>query len=651
MGKLRRFVGALCLLMHGFVFANASAQQGEVDPALDGLDAPLEELLFRELEVVTIATRTEKTVLDSPGAVSVITAEEIRDSGATTLPELLSGLPGVDTMALSSSDANVTIRGFNRETGTYMLVMIDGRSVYVDTFGSVTWSDLNVAMQEIERIEIVRGPTSALYGANALLGTVNIVTKRARDLPSLYARVAAGNDAGLATATAARTSDRIGAKASVEYAVQDHFRNRSNPGLAASHRRGETGLRTRKASAAFDVDLGDGRALTVSTGLVRRRTEILSPTGSFDNSGADMHAELDYRSGPWKAQAFFLRSDADIETSPTLLPLLPPQRLSGRIESNTFDVEIQRALEWRQHSLVLGVNARRLTTKLPLVLGARESETIYALFAQDEIQLTPDLTAYAGVRLDDHATTGLNASPRASLVWKLGEAERIRLSFARSFRQPSQVLSYASMNMYGGLVRLFGNEELDPVWTTSYELGFQGRLHPKVLGRLDVFYYVIEDFIDMQTVSFFPTVDLTFQNGGRTRVWGAEAEVSYKLRDRLDGFATYSFQSAHGPNEFSTPRHKASLGLRGKVAERVRFHAKAVYVGHTRFEPEPLTALVMGDLSLRSRFTVDAFAGYAVRPGFELGVRATNLFHQVRRHHPLGDEIGSRLLLTATVEF
>jgi outer membrane receptor protein involved in Fe transport len=377
----------------------------------------------------------------------------------------------------------------------------------------------------------------------------------------------------------------------------------------------------------------------------------MSSTGSFDNAGADWRGKIDYRAGPWKAQAFLARSDADVEMYPTLMPLLPPQLLSSRIESNTFDVEIQRALEWRRHSLVLGANARRLTTKFPAILGDREAETIYALFVQDEIRLTSDLTAYLGARLDDHATTGLNVSPRASLVWNLGEMERIRLSVARSFRQPGQVLNYATMNLYGGMVRLTGNEDLDPIGTTSYELGFQGRLHPKVLGRLDLFYYVIEDFLDMDFLSAFPTIDLTFSNAGRTRVWGGEAEVTYKLRESFDGFATYSFQSAHGPNEFSTPRHKASLGLRGRIAEQLRFHTKAVYVGHTRYEPEPLAALMMGDLSLPSRFTVDTFLGYEVRPGLELGVRAMNLFHQVRRQHPLGDEIGSRVLFTATLEF
>ncbi len=164
-----------------------------------------ESLLVQEIDIVYTATRTERSVREVPSSVTIIAAEEIHASGATSLEELLQTVPGLDLMRISRADLNVKSRGFVAPSSSYLLVMIDGRSVYLDFFGVTLWEQLNVTLHDIERIEVVRGPGSALYGANAFLGTINIVTKRPRDLPRLYTRTGVGTRSSLVTS---RTSCR-----------------------------------------------------------------------------------------------------------------------------------------------------------------------------------------------------------------------------------------------------------------------------------------------------------------------------------------------------------------------------------------------------------------------------------------------------------
>jgi outer membrane receptor protein involved in Fe transport len=140
-----------------------------------------------------------------------------------------------------------------------------------------------------------------------------------------------------------------------------------------------------------------------------------------------------------------------------------------------------------------------------------------------------------------------------------------------------------------------------------------------------------------------------FRNSGRTEAYGAEISGDVRWTDSLRTFASYSFQSAHGPFQQSTPRHKASGGIRGDLGSRLRYALTGYYVA--AHDIETSSAVTLADDHVRSRFTVDGFLGIRLHPRFELGLHAQNLFHQKRRQFPQGDEIGTELLLTGTVEF
>jgi iron complex outermembrane receptor protein len=611
-----------------------------------------ETMLFDDIPVIVSATRTEESLLDVPNSVTVITDDEIRASGATSLPELLEVVPGLDMMRISRSDVNMSARGFNAATSSNMLVMIDGRSVYLDFFGVVLWERLNVSLTEIERIEVVRGPSSAFYGANAFLGTVNIVTKRARELPNAQVWSGIGPRGAFMNATGARSFGASSVKGSASYDVRDQFRNSSSPVPNAMHRRGDTGMRARRFNGSFERDLTDGGQLRVSGGMSNLKGDLFSQVGTWDYLGPEYYTQVALERGPWRLQTFITHSDLDVSTVPLGLPV-PPLGVSDRIGSTTFDVEAQREIDLGDHHLVLGGNTRRVTTRAPDVLGDREAETLYSGFFQDQYRMTDWMTAFLAARVDDHPHVGLNVSPRVSLLLKPSERSRVWFAFSRAFRSPTHVLNYLSLNLAGytplptPLVTLQGNEDLDPSWATSYEAGFQVFPHRRVSVKADLFYEVITDLTQIVAVAPGPPVVQSFRNVGRMTNWGGETWIEFKQSDALRGFAGYSFQQPSGDFEQISPRHKASAGLRGAIG-RLHYALTGIYVAHTDYEE---TSPMLLDTHIPSRFQVDSYLGVQLAPQFELGLRARNVFNQVRPQFPLGDDIGGEFYLTGRLEF
>jgi iron complex outermembrane receptor protein len=635
----------------------AAAPPGGAAPAATVPDhsAP-ERLLFDEIPFVISATRTERPRTDVPNSVRVITAEEIRASGATNLEDVLKTLAGVDVMRITNSDLAVSVRGFNAPANSNLLVMVDGRSVYLDFFGNVLWDQLPVPLQEIDRIEVIRGPGSVLYGANALLGTINIITKSPEDLPTAYARTAVGQRTTLETATAAHHTERVSIKASAQYEARDAFRNDVNPAPNTQRDRDDTALRSRYTNAALYLRPTDDLEVRLSGGIQRFFGDLLVSTTTVDGGGHTGWAQLNVDRGPWSVQAFYSRFSS---RNGEALQLPPFPAIPGEFSllSTTMDLDLQRTASLGDHEIVVGGNVRRVSTDSDVVLGSREEDMTYGGFVNDEFPISDRLRGFLGLRIDRQSKVGWQTSPRLGLVYRLGETERLRLSVARAFRNPTQIFSYIDQTVVPGVPSLTinGNDELDPIRITAYELGLEGRPHPKLHGDLSLFYNVLEEFPSSFFQSPPPAVVLSFRNRGRTNAWGGEVSLDWSWAQALQAFASYSVQSAHGPLEGSTPRQKASAGLRGSVGP-LRYALTGAYVGHTEFDEgftQTIPLIVGGThpLDIPSRLTVDGFVGVRLRQGIEVGILGRNLFHQVRRQHPLGDEIGSEILFTLSGEF
>ncbi len=625
-----------------------------------------EVMIFSDLPDVWSATRTLRSPLDVPNEVTVMTSDDIRASGATSLVELLEMVPSLEVMRVSRSDVNVSARGFNPLVSSRMLAMIDGRSVNIDFTGTVLWESLNVALHEIDRIEVIRGPGSGLYGANALMGIINIITKRPHQLPAFTSRLGVGAESAFAAMTTARATDRASAKASAKWQWLDNFRNETSPYKLSPTTRHTTAQRLQQGNATFEYLLDDGTNLSVSAGVTRLDQGIITQLGDYDIDGLMSFGKLNIERGLWRVQAFVNHLDLDVNTAGSVFPppFPPAVPFQSRIQALTSDVELQRTHWIGDHTFLWGLNVRRIATTSRAYFGGREHETHYGAFIQDEFPLGDRLLALAGVRLDEHAKSGFQVSPRASLVYKLTDSQRLRLLWARSFRAPTHLSNYASVTIPNsdptalapGIpfippFRFSGNERLDAVELDTYELGYRGVYDERVSFDATLYLNTFRDFHSFFLPNPADVLDIGIESDDRTRAWGAELSVEFGLNASARGFASYSFQSAHGPLERLTPRHKATLGLRGKLMPRLRYSLAGRYVGHTNFETDPIDASFVLSTGVPSHFGVDASLMYQLRPSLELGIHARNVLHQVRPHFPLGDAIGSEVMGTVRWEF
>lgn len=631
-----------------------------------------EMVLFNDLPDVWSATRTLRSPLDVPNEVTVITAEDIRASGATSLVELLETVPSLDIMRVSRADVNISSRGFDPIVSSRVLAMVDGRSVYIDFTGIVLWESLNVTLDEIDRIEVIRGPGSVLYGANALLGVINIITKRPHEMPRQSVRIGAGPETAFTTGSIARAGERMSMKTSVQYRGIDDFRSQDQRFKIGSTNRHTTAQRNRGFNSTLEYLFDNGTLLSVNGGMTRLEQEVVTQMGDFLLDASLFHGQLNLEKGLWRFQMFMNGFDSDLETTGTVFPqpLFPPAvPFSARVQTNTFDAELQRTHVLGSHTFLWGVNFRRTATTSAEFFDGREKEAIYGAFLQDEVEIGERFLLLGGIRFDEHPKAGFHVSPRLSLVAKLGETERLRFLWARSFRTPSHLWNYASVHIESSVpVPPFswmpfdfeGSEDLDSVTVETFEVGYRAQPIERLRFDASLYWNVLKDFhtlylrnepLPIPVPPYVNPFATGIRDDGRAKAWGAEIGLEYRFADSTFAFASYVFQAANGDYETATPRHKAIAGLRGRLLPRLRYSLAGRWVAHHEYETDPVDSAFIGADEIPSRFTVDANLMFDVRPNLELGLHARNLFHQVRRHFPLGDEIGSELVLTVRWEF
>ncbi len=185
-------ISAILLLTHGSLFPAVVSAQLSSPTDLNPSEEILEELKFLQEETVSIAVLHEQPISEAPSNVYVITDDDIRHSGATDLPTVLRRIPGMEVIQMTGADINVSVRGDNQLRANKLLIMVDGRSIYLDMQGEVFWKAIPVTLPEIKRIEVLKGPASALYGFNAFDGIINIITKPPEEIKGSTFQVGGG---------------------------------------------------------------------------------------------------------------------------------------------------------------------------------------------------------------------------------------------------------------------------------------------------------------------------------------------------------------------------------------------------------------------------------------------------------------------------
>jgi iron complex outermembrane receptor protein len=425
---------ALVLLMPGWTSA-VSAQGGGASVDLAG--ASLADLMKIE---ITSASRKEQRLFDTAAAVYVITAEDIRRSGLTSVPELLRLAPGVQVARINGSKWAVSVRGFNGLYSNKLLVLIDGRTVYNPIFAGVTWDSEDLMVENIDRIEIVRGPGGAVWGANAVNGVINVVTKKATATQGMFVRVGAG------TLDSTSLALRYGGTAkSVAYRAYAQWSQRGGSDLAPglSQKDDADGL---TVGARAD-GTGTNTTWMVQLNAISARSHGLwaKPTLGRTLEPADVLTEMSHVSGGvllarWTRQMASgrsLRVESSFDVSRRDEPV-------GDYGQRSAEAVVQyRTRIGARHDVIAGVGYRSMHVSLDghegiALVPGDITQGIFNTFGQDEIALVPDrLSLSLGAKVEHAAGIGVGIQPTGRLMWSVKRNQRVWMAVSRALRTAS----------------------------------------------------------------------------------------------------------------------------------------------------------------------------------------------------------------------
>ncbi len=485
--------------------ASLSAQ--EAAPPAEEPSEVIEEIL------VVTASRVEQPLNEAPAAISVLDQKTIESIPADDYGDLLRNIPGLNVVQTSARDINVTPRGSTNTLSTSQLVLVDGRSLYLDFFGFVMWDFLPTNPLEIKQIEAVRGPGSAVWGANAMTGVINVITKRPREIVGTSILLGAGEvGTKLASVTHAGIGGGNGAlgfgyKLTAGYYKQDAYERPAS----LSNPFANKGTEQPKGEVRFDWDLTEDSYLSTGAGLARTDGIIHTGLGPFDiQKGTDLtYAKIDWNKMAWHVGFFYNGLDAD---SVNLLSRgLDGNFLPFAFKTDTYNLEASNtSVVGMNHIFTYGADIRSSEFELQIApQGTSKDE--YGAFVQDEILVGDKVRVLLGGRYDDIDPIDGVFTPRASLLVSPTPGHTFRVSYNEAFRSPSVINTFLQA---GILIRAAplpfvfpavanGNVGLNEEHLTAYEVGYVGSLENGLLVTLSAYENTTEDVIDFFNSRFY----------------------------------------------------------------------------------------------------------------------------------------------------
>lgn len=633
--------------------ATLGEQPQDDQAASELLDVPLEDLLT--LESTSVAKKRQR-VSDSAAAVYVITQEEIRRSAAATIPELLRGAPGVEVAHTENGGYAVSIRGFNSRLANSILVMVDGRSQFVSTLSNVFWDQLMIPMADIERIEVVRGPGAALWGANTSNGVINIITKHSADTGGTHVDLRAGDRQQEFSLThGGSLAEALTYRAYVTVHHDNGLVDAAGTDAGRRHQGGSSGVR-------FDYEPDDRNAFTLQGDFDTGRydTPFRLPSSDIFNPGYySFQSENDFTAfnilGRWTRRA----SDRLSWSVQGQYNYIDRTEFGGaHLVWQLIDLDV--GANWKAsdtHELSLGVAARELHDRVdgtPYLYFNHpvSTERWISGYVQDDITLLPDrLRVSLGAKLEHNNFTGFEIQPSARVFLKPTRQVSLWAAVSRAIRTPSRFERDANLPMFVDLPGTAANPLPIPVYSTlvglpsrppeeltAYEAG--GRVNLGGNWSLDVAAF-FNDYSGLTVNTpvatrplFIPnvpfpvaiTADVAFLGVGKVQTWGIEASLAGNIRPWWKAGLTYSqlnYESGIDPATGQpwgllfalegSPRHQVSLRNNFDLGDRASIDAQLRHV--SRLEQGPVPAHT--DLDLRLT--------YRLENGAELSLVGTNL--------------------------
>jgi len=619
----------------------AAAQQPAREPDLADLD--IEELGRIR---ITSTSRRPEPASRAAAAVYVITREDIRRAGASSLPEALRLAPGLQVARVTARDWSITSRGFAEQSPNKLLVLIDGRAVYSPLFAGVFWDVQDVPLEDVDRIEVILGPGATLWGSNAVNGVINVITRPAGDSRGGLLTARAGTSDHL------RATGRWGSVLSQRASLRAYgtFVDRS-PSRRSGGSLGEDDWQQGQGGARLDWEPGERDRVTLQGDLYGGSGGQLV-TGALLTPPFSETVEDELHTGGGNALARWSRrlgenSDLQVQGYYDRAVRKVPSSF-GRVAVDVADLELQHHLVPHPgHNLIWGVgyrlNSDTISASFPITLipPARTTHLLTG-FAQDEIALRPDRWYVTlGTKLEHNGFTGVEVQPNLRLLWLPGARHTVWSAVSRAVRIPSRldadvrfVASVLPITTPPTIVRFDGNEDFDSEEAVTWEGGWRAQLFPALSADLSLYYAWYDRLRSVNLLA--PTVEGGFivqpaevANDARGHAYGGTLTATWHPRPSLRLLGSYTLLrmkveprddappgSTPNVNPGFNPDDQASLrgsltlprGLEADLALR--------YVGE-----------LPGPGRIPSYVEADARIGWVVRPGLTLGLAGHDLLH------------------------
>jgi iron complex outermembrane receptor protein len=573
---------------------------------------------------VTSVSKKEQKMSKVAAAVFVITQEEIHRSGATNIPDLLRMVPGLDVAQISASIWAISARGFNLEFADKLLVLIDGRAVYSPLFGGVNWDTQDVPLEDIDRIEVIRGPGGTVWGANAVNGVINVITKSAADtLGTLVTAGGGWQEQGFGTLQhGGKISRNINYRAFAKYLNHYHSPDMDGQNAADGWHLLHGGFRTDTSVSNKDSLTAQGDLYSGSKGAEIVHSSFSPPDNETvpriaNLSGGNFLTRWNHSLSSHSGAALQFYFDRYTRSGP-----------SAREVRNTFDLDFQHHEAWgSRQDLIWGMGYRHSADQTVGTIDesfvpANRAIQIFNVFVQDEVTLIPgDVFLTVGTKLEHNTFSGIEFQPSLRLAWTPNDRRTIWTAVSRASRTPTR----RDTGINAALAALPGPAEVallgDPMAKSedvvAYELGYRAQPKKQVSFDVAAFYNVYHHlqsrepeppFLQVTPPPPLLIIPVELDNKLHGNTDGIEASLNWKITDRWTLSPGYSFLQMHlhtDPDSLDTisavdnqnlnPRHQAQLRSHLEFVRGFAWDATAYFIGslpegmvasHTRLDTQ-----------------------------------------------------------------
>lgn len=600
------------------------AELGDVDVVVPAFDVE-----------VTSVTRQESTVGKSAAAIFVITPEMIRRSGANSIPELMRMVPGLHVGRITSSQFAITSRGFNDQFAGKLLVLLDGRSVYTPVFAGVYWDTLDVVLADIERIEIIRGPGATVWGANAVNGVINIITRKAGKTQGTLASAGGGEqDRAIGVF---RHGGQVGDD--LDYRIFSKYTDRAH-----AYRSGGGNDDWRVARTGFRMDWTPANAPAdrwmfqgdVYDGSVGESGFLATPDAPFSRlQVADTVVQGGYGLGRW--------THTYDDQSSTSLQFYYDHTHRNSPEFNqkvaVFDVDLQHDHTlWDRHRVTWGLGFRHVRDAFSgddsFVISfspRRRQVDRVGTFVQDQISFFDDsVLLTVGTKLSNNEFTGFEIQPSARLLWSIDTQHAVWTAVSRAVRTPARAFDDIRLTQWEPptLVTLVGSRDTESENLIAYEIGYREQTNERFSWDVAAFFNDYTDLTATSVIGFQPTIPpnvlLTINNSNAAQTYGVEYSANFAVTKdwQLRGWYSFLKLDVNGPDapslENDTPHNQAYLMSTWNLPADFEFDLMGRYVDS------------VSTYDVANYISLDARLGWQINHEWELSVVGQNL---LENHH------------------